>query len=444
MRSKTLLLFIFIFTFIFVFLPILLTSGWSAEIYWHMDKQVYSPGDTANITLELRNTGKEAISVLYVKLSPDWGSHVERSVKAEIKPGESSEISSFQLKIPENVSSGWHTVMILLRMRTTSEFSWEVPMPINIAKKDVELNCSSFEDFISCTISNTGATLISGELIFHEGNKMFNITLNPGESRSIIFGPAEGNITILFRGDGIEKHINMLVSSVKLIFMSYRPIIQGYYENISVAVNCSSRASIFLEVDGRQVDKADVEKGVSTATLRWMADESGEHTALIRICSARCVEHKLNITVVSREELEKLLVLLKGIKEMEKLGGKSYLCEKAEEDLMLLNKTGDPYLINTTKKEMEECFLLLKSSICNSLGNKTDDPNARRIIEMARNSSSPEDFMKNISSVKIRRRMPTEYLLLSAAAALSITIFLALRERRKGFKRRYKGFKYRK
>ena len=430
--------------FLFIFIPLIILSGWSAEIYWHTDKKAYSPGETANISLSFKNTGNEVITILYVRLYPDWGHPTERNINITVMPRTESNIGLFQLKIPENASKGWHTVLILLKMKTTTEFSWEVPMPLEIVLKGVKLNCSALEEAVSCDLTNEGSTMISGKLLFYNEEKgEINITLNPGESRNIVF-PAEGNVTVIFLADGIEKKVNISVFPVKLLFISYKPVIQGYMENISVAVNCSSKASIYLEVDGKRVDEVEVGKGTKTVFLKWKADKSGDHKALIGICSTKCFNHEFNITVFSRDELENLLILFKGIKEMEKLGGKSYICEKAEEDLLLLNETGDPNLLNKTKEEVNECFLYLKSSICNSLGNSTNDPDARKIIDMARKSEKPEDFIRNISSIKVERRMPLPYLLLSVLAVVSIAMFLALRERRKGFKRKYKGFKYKK
>ena len=75
-------------------------------------------------------------------------------------------------------------------------------------------------------------------------------------------------MTVLFIGNGIRKSVNILVSQANLLFISYRPVFQGYFANITVSVNSTSKVSLILEVDGKTVDKAEVERGISTVLLR--------------------------------------------------------------------------------------------------------------------------------------------------------------------------------
>ena len=434
---------------IFIFLPLTFLSGWSAEIFWHMDKQVYSPGDTANISLELRNTGDTSISVLHVRLSPDWGNPVEKSVNVSVMPKSSSIIGSFQLTIPENATKGWHTVLILLKMRSGgSEFSWEVPMPIEIAPRDVSLNCSSFDSTVSCDLMNRGYSQINGTLsfIYEGGRKNFNVTLNPGELRNFLL-QAEGNVTVLFIGDGIYKSVNILISQASLLFMSYRPVFQGYFANITVSVNSTSKASLILEVDGKTVNKAEVERGISTVLLRWLADEKGEHNVTVRICSSACFDNRFVIKVLDRRDLDDLLLKFKKVKEawdlLKSKGISAEICAAAENDVILLNRTGDPSIFNRTKDEVDECFLYLKSSACNLLGNSTSDPESKRYVEMARKSERPEDFIGNISLVKAENPVYPVYLIPLILLAVLSMLFLVFRRRKRGFRREYSGFKYR-
>jgi len=53
--------------------------------------------------------------------------------------------------------------------------------------------------------------------------RAFNVTLNPGGLRNFLL-QAEGNVTVLFIGDGIRKSVNILVSQANLLFISYRPV----------------------------------------------------------------------------------------------------------------------------------------------------------------------------------------------------------------------------
>jgi hypothetical protein len=88
-------------------------------------------------------------------------------------------------------------------------------------------------------------------------------------------------------------------------------------------------------------------------------------------------------------------------------------------------------------------FLSLRNSACNLLGNSTGDPESMRHVEMARRSERAEDFIRNISLVKAEKEAPV-YPIYLIAVILPIVLFLALHRRKRGFRRKYSGFKYRK
>ena len=62
---------------------------------------------------------------------------------------------------------------------------------------------------------------------------------------------------------------------------------------------------------------------------------------------------------------------------------------------------------------------------------------------MARKSERPEDFIGNISLVKAENPVYPVYLIPLILLAVLSMLFLAFRRRKRGFRGKYSGFKYR-
>jgi uncharacterized membrane protein len=176
--------------------PTYITIPNSIYVSPSFDKRPFSVRETANLKLDLKNTGKFNLDNLSLVVSaPDANYTDTQTVSLEVN---SDPISlDFTIPIPETISAGLHNVDILLTLPGGASVPWHVGFVVAESVLSVEYQGApavSAGDTLSVVVENTGGVDTQYDSYIYLFNSM-GFWMETSTETGLIQAGAQGNIT---------------------------------------------------------------------------------------------------------------------------------------------------------------------------------------------------------------------------------------------------------